>query len=66
MSPSAALTRVLMLLVAVSLAGCGQKGDLYLPDREREVVTSVTTAPASGEEEDDPPAATPAPDAAGQ
>lgn len=39
-------------LAALLLAACGQKGDLYLPDAEREV---VPTAPAS-------PQATPVPD----
>jgi predicted small lipoprotein YifL len=43
-------------LAALTLAGCGQKGPLYLPDKGGTVVSSpATTAPA-----------TPAPDSAPQ
>ena len=47
--------RASLLLAAALLAACGQKGALFLPDDEREVITSVPTAPAST------PATTPAP-----
>ena len=42
----------LALLVALALAGCGQKGALYLPGEAREIVTRPTQTP---------PAAPPAP-----
>ena len=43
--------------VALALAGCGQKGPLYLPEKGGAVVTSPATAP---------PAPPPAPTAPGQ
>jgi predicted small lipoprotein YifL len=43
------------LLLAVLLAGCGQKGPLYLPDKKPAAVTPPAAAPAAA------PAATPAP-----
>lgn len=45
--------RILMALGAVILAGCGQRGPLYLPEKNGEIVTRPTqTAPAeqSGEQ----------------
>jgi predicted small lipoprotein YifL len=33
--------------IALILAGCGQKGPLYLPDKGGQVVTSPAAAPAS-------------------
>jgi predicted small lipoprotein YifL len=39
------------------LAGCGQKGALYLPDKKPAPVTAPTTAPPPAT----PPAAAPAP-----
>lgn len=54
-----ALIRASLLVAAalplsLSLAGCGQKGALYLPDAGGEVVTRPTQTPA------EPAAATPA------
>jgi len=42
-------SRALGLLLALLLAGCGQKGPLYLPDRKPAAVTppAATAAPAS-------------------
>jgi predicted small lipoprotein YifL len=37
------LTTTMLVLL---LAGCGQKGPLYLPDQAREVVTHPSPAPA--------------------
>lgn len=62
MRPVTAITGTSVLLAAALLAACGQKGDLYFPDREREVITSVATAPAGDDDEDDTPV-TPAPGA---
>jgi predicted small lipoprotein YifL len=42
-------------LLLMLLAGCGQKGPLYLPDKKPAAVTPPAAAPAA------PPAATPAP-----
>jgi predicted small lipoprotein YifL len=39
MAMAAGKFAVLMAAVAVALAGCGQKGPLYLPDKGGEVVT---------------------------
>ena len=55
------MTRATLLATAALLAACGQKGALFLPDDEREVITSVPTAPATtpapaDEEDDDAPA----------
>ena len=58
------------VLALCTLAGCGQTGELYLPDRPREIVTrptqappAPTTAPDSPHTVDSPPAAdTPAPE----
>ena len=46
---------LLVAAVALMAAGCGQKGPLYLPDKNAKVVTAPTT-----------PAATPKPKANGQ
>jgi predicted small lipoprotein YifL len=37
--------RALVLLTGLTLAGCGQKGPLYLPDSPGEVVTRPTATP---------------------
>jgi len=66
---SAALTATLVF-AAYTLPGCGQTGELYLPDQPREIVTrptqtppESTTAPNSPQTVDTPPAAdTPAPE----
>jgi predicted small lipoprotein YifL len=47
---------VVMVLAAGVIAGCGQKGPLYLPDKGGEVVTrpgggQATQAPASNTDE---------------
>ena len=65
-------TRLLLLplLAVATLAGCGQKGPLYLPEPPGEIVTrpatvpqSQTQAPNSAQTVDSPPAqATPAPE----
>jgi predicted small lipoprotein YifL len=39
--------RLPAVAVALILAGCGQKGPLYLPDKGGQVVTSPAAAPAS-------------------
>jgi len=36
---------VLACALCVALAGCGQKGPLYLPDEAKEVVTRPTQTP---------------------
>jgi predicted small lipoprotein YifL len=56
---SALLTLLLLVGAGAALAGCGQKGALYLPDSAGEVVTRPTqTQPAA-----EPPAtASPAPE----
>jgi predicted small lipoprotein YifL len=65
------LARTASLLAVLLLAtACGQRGDLYLPERDREVVASVPTgaaaAPAASDEDDNEdvqnPAAPPATD----
>ena len=49
--------------VALLLAGCGQKGALYLPDKNAQVVTTAAAPPVPAESAPSPPAtpATPAP-----
>lgn len=37
-----------LLALAATLAACGQKGDLFLPDAAREAVPATTTPPAGG------------------
>jgi predicted small lipoprotein YifL len=59
------MRRVGLLVAAITLAvgGCGQKGPLYLPDKNAKVVTSpapTSTPPAAS------PAATPKPKANSQ
>jgi predicted small lipoprotein YifL len=49
---------VLVLLGALALDGCGQKGALYLPGEAREIVTRPTQAPAD-EPAPPPPASAP-------
>ena len=48
-------------LAAALLAGCGQKGPLYLPDQKGQVVVTSAPPPAAT-----PPAATPPAAAPGQ
>jgi predicted small lipoprotein YifL len=63
-----------VLMVAVLLAACGQKGDLYFPDQEREAVLTIPAqdvpAPQDTADDDDPAAqgtpATPPAGTAGQ
>jgi len=49
--------------VALLLAGCGQKGALYLPDRNAQVITTPPAPPVPAESAPSAPAtpATPAP-----
>jgi predicted small lipoprotein YifL len=52
--------------VALLLAGCGQKGALYLPDKNAQVVTTAAAPPVPAESAPSAPAtpatpATPAP-----
>ena len=51
-----------VVLVGAGLvaAGCGQKGPLYLPDKNASVVTRPGNATATTPPETTPPAATPA------
>jgi predicted small lipoprotein YifL len=42
-------------LAALLLAGCGQKGPLYLPDQTGEVVTRPTQTPEEPPAEQPPP-----------
>ena len=44
----------LALLVALALAGCGQKGALYLPGEAREIVTRPTQTPPAPQPGDAP------------
>jgi predicted small lipoprotein YifL len=37
--------KIVTLMLALLLGGCGQKGPLYLPDQAREVVTRPAPAP---------------------
>jgi len=46
--------------VALLLAGCGQKGALYLPDKNAQVVTTAAAPPVPAESAPSAPA-TPAP-----
>ncbi len=41
--------KMLCLAVAATLAACGQKGPLYLPDQPGEIVTRPTQTPVPGE-----------------
>ena len=41
--------KVLCVAVATTLAACGQKGPLYLPDQTGEIVTRPTQTPVPGE-----------------
>ena len=38
-------SRLVLVCVLGALAGCGQKGPLYLPDEAKEVVTRPTQSP---------------------
>ncbi len=54
-----ALAIVVACVLAASLAGCGQKGPLYLPEEARDIVTrpappSSPSAPSSPETVDSP------------
>jgi predicted small lipoprotein YifL len=50
--------RLLLLSSVALLAACGQKGPLYLPDKNPKVITSAAPEPGPAPA----PAATPAPD----
>jgi predicted small lipoprotein YifL len=59
---------ILSILGACALAGCGQKGPLYLPDKASEIVTRPTQTPppenagaTSSPQTVDSPAAPPSP-----
>lgn len=45
----------LVVLCVGSLAACGQKGDLYLPDAPRELVTRPAPTPATSSESTEAP-----------
>jgi len=51
MHRTATLSIFTALLAAALLAGCGQTGSLYLPDRNAEPVTAPDTAPADRSED---------------
>lgn len=63
------MRRIHCVVLLVLLAGCGQRGDLYIPDSGREAVITVPAqlpAALQSVTEDDPDeAATPAPPGAG-
>jgi len=46
--------RVACVLMLGSLAACGQKGPLYLPDQARDIVTRPTQTPPPPESSDAP------------
>jgi predicted small lipoprotein YifL len=52
-------TATLLGLAALVLAGCGQKGALYLPDKSGTVVTSPAPAPQQSAPSDSTPSAVP-------
>jgi predicted small lipoprotein YifL len=61
------MIRISMLLAALLLAGaCGQKGDLYFPDEEREVIdrvplgTLLSPGPGNAQPEEEDEATAPA------
>ena len=47
--------RMLCVAAAATLAACGQKGPLYLPERTGEIVTRPTQTPVPGETPEAPP-----------
>ena len=49
------------LLFVLLLAACGQRGDLYFPEQEREAIVTVPAQapPPAPEEEDDTPTTPP-------
>jgi predicted small lipoprotein YifL len=55
------LRRAPLLLPALLLAACGQRGDLYFPEQEREAIVTVPAQapPPATEEEDETPATPP-------
>jgi len=50
-----------LLLFTVLLSACGQRGDLYFPEQEREAIVTVPaqTPPPAPEEEEEAPATPP-------
>ena len=48
--------RLLLLGATALLAGCGQKGPLYLPDKNTRVITTPATPPAAPAPAANPPA----------
>ena len=55
-------TWILAGAVTLLLAGCGQKGALYLPDKNAQVVTTPAASPVPAQSSRAPPTpATPAP-----
>jgi len=53
--------RTTLLLALLGLAGCGQKGALYLPERKPAVVPATPAAPAPAAPAPAAPAPAPAP-----
>jgi predicted small lipoprotein YifL len=53
--------RRLCWVVLALLAGCGQKGPLYLPDEARGIVTRPASAPGETQQSPSTPATTDAP-----
>ena len=48
MKPATSMHRALVLLLPFALLGaCGQRGDLFIPDPEREVIATVPTGQAA-------------------
>jgi predicted small lipoprotein YifL len=55
------LRRTCTLLAAALIAGCGQKGNLYLPGADREAVTSAPDTSQSDTPQTETPQSSPAP-----
>jgi predicted small lipoprotein YifL len=53
--------RLLLALAVLAAAGCGQKGPLYLPDKNAKVVTTPAPAETPADADASQPAATAAP-----
>jgi predicted small lipoprotein YifL len=54
------LTACAVVLLLLTLAGCGQKGALYLPDQNRTAVPVTPETPATATPDGDKPADKPA------
>jgi predicted small lipoprotein YifL len=55
------LSAVLAAGAALALAGCGQKGPLYLPDKNARVITTTPAPQPQSAPEQAPPTTPPAP-----